>query len=1682
MEDNSNHSNSNSSNPYWSLDEDARRRHRHLLLRGRAFASACRLVQDILDQITLNDSPPINDDVAANNSNHGTQHHPSSTTPTSTQNTTHSVAPTPSPANKFSRQQHVVLLGSSAVSTASTASVAAGTSPSSHTRQSLISPTISAESTDPLLPDAGLTDESNNSLTSAVTATTLLGGHDQLSLWMKRYHLSERRAESKMGHVALATLCARTLESYQTELPEEPTTTTAEMSTATVSSNKATASHVATARNEEPATPIDITADDSLTNIQQQQLHYQMRRASASAAIRSKTALQIDTRPSVPVNHSSKTTPGTSPSTTPSSKPKNRREFAKPQRWLSWRSNNKSPSNALAQQQRSEQHQDSRTSPRAKTPTSNNMRDALGAPTPPSLTHSVSDTITTNTITSPWTLENDNSNSNFESHNGVSHHDGGTDSSKHETLANATSTSSTAPQGTVTSVIVDAEQEHHEEIMPQVSPRLKMFGSEYARFLSSTALGPNTPTNSHHHAHSKSNPSTLLPRRLSNATGGGNVARAALNQLSTGLKLEDANNAVLTGAITDILITYGDELPPKGYYRISQTGQGDEFKAMLRRTSSSSSANPDGTTSARWTTKQQQQQVYINVKKEPSWDRAAQRPCVTALAVIFPDRKEFVPPGFCVVNRYMSGHSNAGNNIMKRRLSTGGRTRSSNSMNKAMSRTRSSRNVSNALTESTPPAKNVPANLNFGSVAGERVYLCFRRSREGNPITGIIPLQPSNHEPIPEGYTVLERTPRNFVADINAKSGSPVFLAFRQRLANLEPLRPLPLVLSVHSADPFGAVGAADNKSRRNSTTSLNPRKRLHAYYCTGGTVVVSDVGRFHIMDRTTHSLLSPSSIANRMSLIELSRRRTTNSLNHDMKQPRPIAMYASSSGTKAPLRTNDLLSSTFRAAHRLSLGGSGGGDDASCQMSIVSGTSLMNASYVSEMGMTGDASSVGESIASSSLASSADLHFSNRDRVVRDNMMNYSIAEHPTDTLKDSLASSERSDSESNLVILASHSDQRRQSAVIQFPPDEDELQLCLEALDFIPTIEPAEDGDETIETMLFLQQRAALLTPILTACYSRHGGSALIAVEGLTKLLKEVDFFRMDISSDGAASSSRLTLLDITVQTVCDVATTGAQETSFSTCVEFVEAAIRYSKGQLNTRTTGYVLRFYLFVFYFGASIPTSANWPNSVWGHATGDAVAGKDGKMEDDISMLWDPRNGSSQYLPGGAPQAAALALKELITRNVEQLRRAISAAESATSKPQAQQSLKCFVESMLSTLVDKAVHQVDIANYTQLAMHQVHRSGGSELFWHDMMNACGAGLFHADDSLDQGGRDVFVVTFAVLAYLVKVCSGKMRRVSQTSQLMPRDVASKIVCLELLLHFLEQWGDGQSMTVAPLQSVETLLFCIRRLVVPCLLSNSKPGLEDPRVFRRLIRIVSVLLCSPVYRKHMKAEIGVLVEHFALRMLQLGPQLLPLNRSESNGKAAFSSLADELSPSLFPQQVELVIAIKRWFSGPPTDLVELYLNFDTNIEGQINGPIQIMPGTQWKVCQQLCALLSSIAEQCGEILGEQVRFSHVPGSSPLPRAASSFGELHDTAGTPGNGLAEMTSLRENATLLRQVTLEAIAQIVKVSKPAKLYFFMRMEAHVVLLIQEPCALRRKSLWDKVSSLAVSVDVIQPS
>lgn len=779
----------------------------------------------------------------------------------------------------------------------------------------------------------------------------------------------------------------------------------------------------------------------------------------------------------------------------------------------------------------------------------------------------------------------------------------------------------------------------------------------------------------------------------------------------------------------------------------------------------------------------------------------------------------------------------------------------------------SSKGTSVASSSAGSGGGTIPANLNFGT-AGERVYLCYRRSREGNPLTGILPLAPSVRESVPEGYTVLERTPRNFVADINHGAGPALFLAFRQRLANLEPLRPLPLVLAVYysnlqldskGGDAVSAAGIAAacglasapdrTRGKVGGDGEVIWERRLRAYYCTGGTVVPSEVGKFHVMDRSTHPLLSPSSVTNRLTLIEASRRQKAAEAKGAAGQSKNVAPSSPKSDGSvysSPFKSSDGLPgdnavystpspkldrgmSLLDSRHSNSdLNGSFYADDPS----VVSNSSASIHSASRAKGLSWNTSSA-ESLSLHNVSG----HGHGPPRAIRGSPMPSPYANKKSafrDSDDDEADDSERveesrfvSDTAMDLFGKKGGDSPRAKARTIFTHPDP-AMQSCFNAMDFIPTVDSpslSESSDPVAArgaAVVLLQARTSVLTPILTACYTQHGGSSLMAVDGLTRLLNETDFFLPDVTTSvprhESKCSSRLTLLDLAVQVVCDVATSSSRETSFVSCIEFVGDALRLAGGNLNARTIGYVLRFYLFVFYFGASIPTAGNWPNdgsdspskrtkseTKGGRSIADRLVdtvllddGGDAKNGDDNTDISDGGLPSLRkkrgYLDDGAPQAAALALKDLITVVIGRMRvlspqdrRDIIAMATADFKDMnvstnssgklssapsfTKSAIGMFVGEMVDDFADETTDRVEMTNFTQLALHQVHRSGGSELFWHDMMTSCGAGLFGRYDASEET-KFRFVVSFSVLASLVKVSSGKVRRVAQSTNLVPR----------------------------------------------------------------------------------------------------------------------------------------------------------------------------------------------------------------------------------------------------------------------------------------------------------------------
>ena len=960
--------------------------------------------------------------------------------------------------------------------------------------------------------------------------------------------------------------------------------------------------------------------------------------------------------------------------------------------------------------------------------------------------------------------------------------------------------------------------------------RMTMFGSEYARILSKAkSISPSSTAHlsasklirSSNSVSSKfrSKISSSISLAQSNASSAKDSVESAGKMI---LSLDDCPNSVSTAAITDVIITSGNDIPPRGYYRAFEFGEhtGKSIAPGRKR-----------------------QRLFLNVKKEPNWDRAVQRPCVTAFCIIHPDRNEFVPPGFSVIRHHRK--DTIGKNDSKKE---------------------------NGLSNNISPAANI-------NPSGERLFLCYRRSREGNPITGVMCLRPYEGELIPEGYTVLERTPRNFVADMAANDDHPLFLAYRQRLANLECLRPLPLVLSL----------------------TQSKVKEMKAYYCTGGTVVSSDVGKYHIMDRTTHTFMSSSSAKNRLNLIQSARKESETA----------VPAWVGLASVYTPSSDNRSLSNT----------------EHSVDESLTSGDHLRTRPVYS-MSPTG------------------------------------SLVSHAT-----SLTSN----------MSPSHVDSVGYSDGFS--------QISLDAMHFIPAIECGKtvvraDGATHSDT----QSKLAAIAPILTSCYTSQGRSSLVAVEGLISMLNKTSFFSQDTSESYDDCNTnvncvreRLTILDLTVQVVCDVATCSARETYFRACVDFVSDAMRLSEGKLNDRTVGFVMRLYLFTFYFGASVPTNY-WPFNK------ELL-----QSNTDDRLLSDTTEQSIHF---GAPQAAAIALKELISLILTRVEEGLENVQFSTSE--------CAGHEDRTSLLDISV----VENYTQLAMYQIHRSGGSELLWYDMKGSIGEGIFGEYSKSNRGS----IISFAILASVVKICSGKVRLISN-SESVPRDVASKLLSLELLLHFIKMWHftrddmkNNEDVNRVPRrQQHDTMIYAIRRLVIPTLVSNTSAAIEDYRVYRRVLRIVTHLWCNPHYRNQMTIDMAVLIEHFILKALSLGPQVN--GSTDENGSL----------PSILHHQLDVLDEIKVWFSSNSVDTLYLYICYDTD---------GMLPPACSRIMNKMVEALCTLVEQCGIIISEHGRFTSINGENGSPRRPSQVPQINET---------KSSNIRESAQALRQKSFDVITAIAK-------------------------------------------------
>lgn len=163
---------------------------------------------------------------------------------------------------------------------------------------------------------------------------------------------------------------------------------------------------------------------------------------------------------------------------------------------------------------------------------------------------------------------------------------------------------------------------------------------------------------------------------------------------------------VLAAPICDMCIVFkGDPMPP-GFLRIARTNK--LKKADLNHGAGGVSC-------------------YLCIKKDPTGEAIP----VTGLTVVYPDRKEHVPPGYMVLRR-----------------------------------------------------NDKPVNINTGS--SERVYICMKRDQLANPLTDVQVIFPSKGEYPPRNFDLVELSSSGLEANLNlGTSGNKIMLCYKQPISSL---------------------------------------------------------------------------------------------------------------------------------------------------------------------------------------------------------------------------------------------------------------------------------------------------------------------------------------------------------------------------------------------------------------------------------------------------------------------------------------------------------------------------------------------------------------------------------------------------------------------------------------------------------------------------------------------------------------------------------------------------------------------------------------------------------------------------------------------------------------------------------------------------------------------------------
>ncbi|TFJ87318.1 hypothetical protein NSK_001650 [Nannochloropsis salina CCMP1776] len=467
----------------------------------------------------------------------------------------------------------------------------------------------------------------------------------------------------------------------------------------------------------------------------------------------------------------------------------------------------------------------------------------------------------------------------------------------------------------------------------------------------------------------------------------------------------------------------------------------------------------------------------------------------------------------------------------------------------------------------------------------------------------------------------------------------------------------------------------------------------------------------------------------------------------------------------------------------------------------------------------------------------------------------------------------------------------------------------------------------------------RRTLLTPLLVALYTGNGQVTAVALRGLVGVATR----HMGAEADGHKHRERSAcpLQAFVIESLCFFVHR-VQVEHFDTVVQYLRHVIQAASVgdvDLSSQTLQQIFTTCVFLCNFEAFralenerharyAAVSASKGNS---KAMLDAMGVTTGAIATNVSSHWS----FGREMPAlGVDCSAFLTLRLLIEgilRRVEVRaggieglagRRAVGVAGSAGTAKRTPVPAETIARSLVLDVVAAAIQFVELTKATQRAVDCIKRGSASshESFWKELLTVS------AMITRSQAEENAFLL----LAAICKLASEAPRTaLAGTGQLVARDVAAKLLALELLSTLLKK--AGERFQSSPLFGTQ-----VRRLVVSTLLSNVATGLQDLSVQRRVLSLITLLW--RMYRRWCKIECGFLLDAALLQPLRFPPSLM-----------------------LVARQTAVVNELMHWLEIFPQCLVELYLNFDLDRKSYLS------------VQQPLPAFEETVAAVCG--LGEDL-----------------------------------------------------------------------------------------------------------